>query len=62
MSLVPEVRISGESKFTGAVRRSLMNQAKGKLRIGVLGAGRVSRDLHLPVLINIPEVKHCLAV
>ena len=33
-----------------------MNQTNGKLRIGVLGAGRVARDLHLPVLFNIPDV------
>ena len=43
-------------KIKGAVRRSLMKQAKGKLRIGVLGAGRVARDLHLPVLVNMPDV------
>jgi predicted dehydrogenase len=33
-----------------------MHQSNGKLRIGVLGAGRVSRDLHIPVLVNIPNV------
>ena len=32
-----------------------MNQTGGKIKIGVLGAGRVSRDMHLPVLSNIPE-------
>ena len=31
-----------------------MNQTNGKIKIGVLGAGRVSRDMHLPVLSNIP--------
>jgi hypothetical protein len=33
-----------------------MNPTNGKLRIGVLGAGRVTRDLHLPVLVNMPDV------
>ena len=34
-----------------------MNQSRPKLKIGVLGAGNVAKDLHLPVLTNIPEVK-----
>jgi predicted dehydrogenase len=32
-----------------------MKRTEGKIKIGVLGAGRVSRDMHLPVLANIPE-------
>lgn len=34
-----------------------MNQTDGEIKIGVLGAGRVSRDMHLPVLSNIPEAR-----
>jgi len=33
-----------------------MNQHKRKVRIGVLGAGGVAKDLHLPALINMPAV------
>ncbi|MFX0136471.1 MAG: Gfo/Idh/MocA family protein [Candidatus Hodarchaeota archaeon] len=33
-----------------------MTQNERKMRIGILGAGGVAKDLHLPVLINMPEV------
>jgi predicted dehydrogenase len=32
------------------------NHLKEKIRIGIIGAGRVTRDLHLPVLINMEGV------
>ncbi len=36
-----------------------MDRSSGRHRIGVLGAGRVSRDMHLPVLRNMPDVSVC---
>lgn len=33
------------------------NLSQQKMRIGVLGAGGVSKDLHLPVLVNMPDVE-----
>lgn len=37
-------------------RSEIMSQSNHKIRIGILGAGGVSRALHLPVLVNIPDV------
>lgn len=34
-----------------------MKDAKGKMKIGIVGAGAVTTDLHLPVLANFPDVQ-----
>ncbi len=33
------------------------NLSERKMRVGILGAGGVSKDLHLPVLVNMPDVE-----
>ena len=37
--------------------RKNRDQCEHKIRIGILGAGSVAKDLHLPVLVNIPDVR-----
>ena len=34
-----------------------MKGAKGNIKIGIVGAGAVTTDLHLPVLVNFPDVQ-----
>jgi hypothetical protein len=36
--------------------KKIKSLSQQKMRIGILGAGGVSKDLHLPVLVNIPNV------
>ena len=37
--------------------RSMNGNAEGKIKVGILGAGNVVKELHLPVLCNMPDVE-----
>ncbi len=49
-------QVSADLSYRSMAPKTNKNSSQQKLRIGILGAGGVSKDLHLPVLVNMPDV------